>query len=104
MHFVNPMTAIGMLRRARDEYKAQAVIQTAAASQLGRMVVRIAQQDGIPLINIVRKEEQEKILRDLGAEHVLNSSEPDFNKKMTELAKKLRATVCLEAIGGKFTG
>ena len=43
-------------------------------------------------------------MKDLGAEHVLNSSEPDFFEKLQELAKRLRATVCLEAIGGKFTG
>ena len=104
MHCVNPLTAIGMLKRAREDYKAQAVIQTAAASQLGRMVVRLAQQDGIPLINIVRKEEQVKILKDLGAEHVLNSTDADFLEKLRDLAKQLRATVCFEAIGGKFTG
>jgi NADPH2:quinone reductase len=42
------------------------------------MVVRIAQEDGIPLINIVRREEHVKILKDLGAEYILNSSEPGF--------------------------
>ena len=68
------------------------------------MVVRLAQQDGIPLINIVRKEEQVKILKDLGAEHVLNSTDADFLDKLRDLSKQLRATVCLEAIGGKFTG
>ena len=68
------------------------------------MVVRLAQEDGIPLINIVRKEEQVKILKELGAEHVLNSSEPGFEENLRELAKKMRATVCFEAIGGKFTG
>lgn len=40
----------------------------------------------------------------MGAEHILNSSEPDFFDKLAELAKKLKATVCLEAIGGSFTG
>jgi NADPH:quinone reductase len=58
----------------------------------------------MPLINIVRKEEQVKILKELGAEHVLNSSEPNFWENLGELAKKLRATVCFEAIGGKTTG
>lgn len=56
MHCVNPLTAIGMIDKAK-QYKAQAIIQTAAASQLGRMVVRLAQEDGIPLINIVRRQE-----------------------------------------------
>jgi NADPH:quinone reductase len=104
MHCVNPLTAIGMIRRARDEYKAAAIIQTAAASQLGRMVVRLCLEENIPLINIVRKEEQVKILKDLGAEHVINSSLPGWDDSLRDLSKKLRASVCFEAIGGKFTG
>jgi NADPH:quinone reductase len=103
MHCVNPLTALGLLDRAK-QYGAQAVIQTAAASQLGRMIVRLAQEDGVPLINIVRKDDQAKILQDLGAEHVLNSTHPDFEDKLFELTKKLRATVCFEAIGGSMTG
>jgi hypothetical protein len=42
------------------------------------MIVRLAQEERIPLINIVRKEEQAKILKDLGSEIVLNSNDPDF--------------------------
>lgn len=103
MHCVNPLTAIGLLDKAK-QYKAQAVIQTAAASQLGRMIVRLAHEDNVPLINIVRREEQVKLLKDLGAEHVLNSSDSDFFEKLQDLAKKMRATVCLDAISGKFTG
>ena len=61
MHCVNPLTAIGLLEKAKD-YKAQAIIQTAAASQLGRMLVILARQYKIPLINVVRKEEQVKLL------------------------------------------
>ena len=37
-------------------------------------------------------------------EHILNSTEPDFLEKLGELAKKLRATVCFEAIAGEMTG
>lgn len=103
MHCVNPLTAIGLLDKAR-EYGAQAVIQTAAASQLGRMVNVLAIEQNLPLINIVRKEEQVKLLKDMGAQHVLNSTDEDFLDQLGLLTKKLRATVCLEAIGGKMTG
>lgn len=103
MHCVNPLTALGLVAKAK-EYKAQAIIQTAAASQLGRMIVRVCQDERIPLINVVRREEQVKILKDHNAEYILNSSEPDFEEKLAELAKKLRATVCFECIGGKATG
>lgn len=68
------------------------------------MINRLAIEQRYPVINIVRKEDQAKILRDMGAEHVLNSSDSDFWDKLVEISKKLRATVCLEAIGGAFTG
>ena len=68
------------------------------------MVVVLAREQNLPLINIVRKEEQVKILKDMGAEHVLNSTDEGFWDQLGELAKRLRATVCLEAIGGKMTG
>lgn len=103
MHFVNPLTAIGLLDRAKLN-KAQAIVQTAACSQLGRMIVRLCQEAKIPLINIVRKEEQVTILKEMGCEYILNSSDPDFFENFGELAKKMKATVCFEAIAGSFTG
>ncbi|CDW78288.1 zinc-binding dehydrogenase family protein [Stylonychia lemnae] len=103
MHFVNPLTAIGLLDRAK-QYKAQAAIQTGAASQLGRMIIRLAQEEKIPLINIVRRPEQVQLLQDQGAENILNSSDPDFLDRLGELAKKLKATVCFEAVAGDLTG
>lgn len=54
--FVNPVTAIGLLEKTK-EYKARAVIQTGAASQLGRMMIRLYNQNRIPCINIVRRQE-----------------------------------------------
>ena len=56
MHCVNPLTAIGLLERAK-ELKATAVVQTAAASQLGRMLITLAPRYNIQIINIIRKEE-----------------------------------------------
>lgn len=56
MHFVNPLTAMGLVQRVKDN-GSQAAIQTAAASQCGRMVIKICHQENIPLINVVRKDE-----------------------------------------------
>lgn len=72
--FVNPVTAIGLLEKSK-EYKAQAVIQTGAASQLGRMMIKLYQQNNIPCINIVRRQEQVELLqKEYKAEYVLDSS------------------------------
>ncbi|MBX9641604.1 MAG: NADH oxidase, partial [Mycobacteriaceae bacterium] len=75
--FVNPMTALGMTETMRREGHS-ALVHTAAASNLGQMLVKLCQKDGIPLVNIVRKPEQEEILRSLGAQYLCNSTLPSF--------------------------
>jgi NADPH:quinone reductase-like Zn-dependent oxidoreductase len=99
---VNPMTALAFFE-IFEKGRHVAFVNTAAASQLGRMLVRMAHKKGIPLINIVRRDEQADLLRSLGAEHVLVSKGADFDQKLKELAHRLRATLFLDAISGEFT-
>src|SRR5207248_5109826 len=68
--FVNPLTALSMVETMRAEGHS-ALVHTAAASNLGQMLVRICAADGIGLVNVVRRTEQATMLRDLGAVHVL---------------------------------
>src|SRR3546814_4235071 len=68
--FVNPLTALGFVETARTE-EHEAIVHTAAASNLGRMLQKICLADGIPLVNIVRSDAQAQILRDIGAVYVL---------------------------------
>ena len=96
---VNPMTALSMVDVMRRENH-KALVHTAAASNLGRMLNRICAEDGVALINIVRKPEQVELLRELGAEHVLNSSEPDFLPKLIDAVAATGATLAFDAIGG----
>jgi len=102
--FVNPVTAIGLLDRCKA-HGAKAVIQTGAASQLGRMMILLMKENKIPLINVVRREEQIELLKkEHGAEYVLNSTDPNFDKDLYDLAKKLKANVALECVAGETTG
>jgi NADPH:quinone reductase-like Zn-dependent oxidoreductase len=97
--FINPLTALGMLETMRREGHS-ALVQTAAASNLGRMLNRVCLADGVPLVNIVRDDSQAKILKDMGAEHVLNSSSEDFPKALTVAIGATNATLCFHPIGG----
>jgi NADPH:quinone reductase-like Zn-dependent oxidoreductase len=100
---VNPFTAVGLLETARRGGHG-AAIQTAAASQLGRMIIALAADARYPLINIVRRDAQVELLKSLGAEHVLNSSSDGFVNELKTLSKRLRATAAFEAIAGDMTG
>ena len=97
--FVNPLTALGMVETMRREGH-KALVHTAAASNLGQMLNRICIQDGIGLVNIVRKKEQEEILRAIGAKHVCNASAPTFLQDLTDALVATGATLAFYAIGG----
>jgi NADPH2:quinone reductase len=97
--FVNPLTALGMLETMRREGHS-ALVHTAAASNLGQMLVKLCIRDGVPLVNIVRKPDQEELLRSLGAVHVLNSASPSFSPDLVEALKATSATLAFDATGG----
>lgn len=100
---VNPFTAWALMDIARRA-GARGVVQTAAASALGRMVVRLGRSTGVAVVNVVRREEQVTLLRAEGAEHVLNSEEEGFDERLRELCAGARATVAFEAVAGEMTG
>jgi NADPH2:quinone reductase len=77
-----------------------ALVHTAAASNLGQMLNRICIKDGVTLVNIVRKQEQEELLRKLGAKYVCNSAAPTFMEDLTKALTATGATIAFDAIGG----
>ncbi|MDT5224217.1 MAG: NADPH:quinone reductase [Mycobacterium sp.] len=97
--FVNPLTALGMVETMRSEGHS-ALVHTAAASNLGQMLVKLCQADGVPLVNIVRKPDQEDLLLSLGAVHICNSASPSFSTELVEALKATSATLAFDATGG----
>jgi NADPH2:quinone reductase len=97
--FVNPLTALGMVGTMRREGH-KALVHTAAASNLGQMLNRLCLADGIALVNIVRKQEQEDLLRSARATHVCRSDSPSFLKDLTDALATTGATIAFDAIGG----
>ena len=97
--FVNPLTALGMVETMRREGHT-ALVHTAAASNLGQMLNRVCQKDGIGLVNIVRRPEQAALLREMGARHVCDSSAPDFLAELTDALASTGATIAFDATGG----
>ena len=97
--FVNPLTALGMVETMRLEGH-KALVHTAAASNLGQMLVKLCNKDGIALVNIVRKPEQAALLRGLGAKFVCDTSAPTFRDDLTNALVETGATLAFDAIGG----
>jgi len=97
--FVNPLTALGMVETMRLEGHT-ALLHTAAASNLGQMLVKICQKDDIPLVNIVRKDEHVELLKGIGAKHALNSTSPNFMADLVSVLTETNSTLGFDATGG----
>ena len=97
--FVNPLTALCMIETMNLEGHT-ALVHTAAASNLGQMLNRICLDGGIDLVNIVRKDEQETLLREMGAKYVVNSSKDSFMADLTDAIHATGATLAFDATGG----
>lgn len=101
MMLVNPLTARALVDMVEGQH---AFVQTAAASALGKMIQRLASERGLTPINIVRRGEAVAELQALGAEHVLNSHDANFEESFRDLAKSLNARLCFDAVAGELTG
>ena len=101
--FVNPLTALSFIETMKLENHT-AIVHTAAASNLGQMLVKICKDDGVPLVNIVRKAEHVELLKSLGAEHVCNTSDENFMDDLVSALVTTGATLGFDATGGGNNG
>ena len=101
--FVNPLTALGFTETMKLENHT-ALVHTAAASNLGQMLVKICLADDIPLVNIVRKEEHVELLKNLGAKYICNTSDDNFMKNLIDCLVETGATLGFDATGGGNEG
>ena len=101
--FVNPLTALGFTETMKLENHS-ALVHTAAASNLGQMLVKICLADDIPLVNIVRKEEHVELLKNLGAKYICNTSDENFMKNLIDSLVETGATLGFDATGGGNEG
>eukprot|EP01099_Mayorella_cantabrigiensis_P004411 TRINITY_DN330_c0_g4_i2.p1 TRINITY_DN330_c0_g4~~TRINITY_DN330_c0_g4_i2.p1 ORF type:complete len:381 (-),score=109.07 TRINITY_DN330_c0_g4_i2:47-1078(-) len=100
---VNPLTILFFMDHIRER-NAKAVVSSAAAGQVGKMLFKMCTKENIPIINIVRRAQQVEQLENLGAEHIVNTSEEGWKELLKEKCTALQATLAFDAVGGSLTG
>src|SRR5690606_30708104 len=88
----NPLTVLGMIAVMRREGHT-GLVHTAAASNLGQMLVKACLADGVPLVNVVRRPEQVELLKAIGATHVVDTSQPSFRRDLAAAIRETGATM-----------
>ncbi|UUX95288.1 hypothetical protein [Aquabacterium sp. J223] len=101
--FNNPLTVLCIVETAR-RLGYRALINTAAASNVGRMLVNVCREEGLGLVSVVRRPAAVQQLQAFGADHVLDSSSADFQGRLVDAIDATGAMVCFDAVGGKLAG
>ena len=103
MYLVNPLTVQGLLNLCEDN-KYTAVASSAAASQVGRMFIKAAKEAGITVVNFVRREAQVQVLKDLGADHVINRGQEGWEEEAKKVTGEVKVQAFFDALGGPDAG
>eukprot|EP01089_Gocevia_fonbrunei_P001795 TRINITY_DN1169_c0_g1_i1.p1 TRINITY_DN1169_c0_g1~~TRINITY_DN1169_c0_g1_i1.p1 ORF type:complete len:446 (+),score=124.93 TRINITY_DN1169_c0_g1_i1:90-1427(+) len=101
--FVNPLTVISFLEIAKS-LRQTTIVHTAGASSLGKMLIRLGKKEGISVIAVVRRAEQVQPLMELGAIHVVNTSDEEWQEDLKEQCAKYRSALAFDAVAGDLTG
>lgn len=99
----NPLTAIGFIETLKSKGQ-KSVAHTGASSAFGRMFMRLCINEGIEVINIVRKDSSIDELKKYGGKHFINTSKENWDKELKELCDKLDVSILFDCAGGKITG
>ncbi|MCR9080606.1 MAG: zinc-dependent alcohol dehydrogenase family protein [Hyphomonadaceae bacterium] len=96
---VNPMTAHLMLADFADLEPGDWIIQSAANSAVGEMVIQLAAQKGINTVNIVRREDLILPLKSLGATVALVDG-PDLAERVQAATGGAEIKLAMDCVGG----
>lgn len=98
--FVNPASVLAMVRHVLAVPQGQWLLQSAAGSALGRMVIKLARHDGIKTANVVRRPEAIDELKALGADVVISSSDGPIAEQVRALTGTYGVRYALDPVGG----
>jgi len=100
---INPLTASAFIEIAKEGGH-KTIVLTAAASSLGQMVNRLGRNEGIQVINIIRKDREAQILKQQGATIILNSTDADFDGQLHDACNTHNAHLAFDAVAGSLAG
>jgi NADPH:quinone reductase-like Zn-dependent oxidoreductase len=101
--FVNPATALILTRHVLRVPRGGWLLQSAAASNVGKMVIRLGKRFGFRTINIVRRADHIEPLRRLGADFVIVHPAESIAQRVMQITSGEGALHAIDAVGGSTT-
>jgi NADPH:quinone reductase-like Zn-dependent oxidoreductase len=98
---INPGSTLLMLRHVLAVPRGEWLLQTAATSELGRMMIRLAKRDGVRTVNVVRRREAVAELQRLGADAVIVSTEGPIDEQVRKVVGPEGVRYAIDAVVGE---
>jgi NADPH:quinone reductase-like Zn-dependent oxidoreductase len=100
--YINPSTAWGLTRSSHNLKEGDWLLQTAAASSVGKLVLQLAKQYRFKTINVIRRREQETIIRNLGGNEVICTDDEDLRARLQELTGGKGVERAIDCVAGEL--
>jgi len=100
--YINPLTAWALTRSGHNLKEGDWLLQTAAASSVGKLVLQLAQQYRFKTINVIRRREQESIIRNLGGNEVICTADEDLRARLQELTAGKGVERAIDCVAGEL--
>jgi NADPH:quinone reductase-like Zn-dependent oxidoreductase len=100
-YFVNPATVLALVRHVLKVPKGEWLLQSAAGSTLGKMIIKLGRHDGFRTLNVVRRSEAKEELSRLGGDAVISSSEGPVEEQVARITGGKGVRFALDPIGGE---
>ena len=100
--YINPLTAWALTRSGHKLKEGDWLLQTAAASSVGKLVLQLAQQHRFKTINVIRRREQETIIRNLGGNEVICTADEDISARLQELTAGKGVERAIDCVAGEL--
>lgn len=98
--FVNPATVLVIAEQVLRIPKGAWLLQTAAGSSLGRMMIRLGKRNGFRTISVVRRPDAADDLKSLGADEVICAEGRAITEKVLAITKGEGVRYAIEPVGG----
>jgi NADPH:quinone reductase-like Zn-dependent oxidoreductase len=97
---VNPLTALLLVTRELDVQAGEWLLQTAAGSTVGRLVIQLARHRGIPTINVVRRRDAVEEIKALGGDEVICTEDEDLPRRVADIAGPAGVHKAIDCVAG----
>jgi NADPH:quinone reductase len=98
--FVNPTSVLAMVRHVLRVPRGEWLLQSAAGSTLGRMIIKLGRHDGFKTLSVVRRREAVDELKPLGGDAVISSADGPIDEQVRRITGSEGVRYALDPVGG----